>query len=67
MPHETITPDREGWYWAIPAGLPELAGNLEVVRVGYGCTHVWVAGNEVEDRLEDWRFYAGPLEPPKLD
>jgi hypothetical protein len=65
MPHETITPDRDGWYWALRAGWPESADDLQVVHIEYGS--VWVAGNEVEDRLEDWRFYAGPIEPPKLD
>jgi hypothetical protein len=62
---KTITPDRDGWYWAIRSAWPELPGLLELVRVVHG--RVWIAGNEVEDRPEDWRFYAGPIEPPKLD
>jgi hypothetical protein len=65
MPHKMITPDRDGWYWAIRADWPESSGGLELVRFEWG--RVWLAGNEVEDRLEDWRFYAGPIEPPSLD
>jgi hypothetical protein len=65
MPRKTIIPYQDGWYWAIRAELPEWAGHLQLVRVGYGA--VWVAGHGVKDRPEDWRFYFGPIEPPKLD
>jgi hypothetical protein len=65
MPDKTIVPDRDGWYWVMQAGSPELPCNLGVVLLERG--RVWVAGNEVEDRPEDWRFYSGPIEPPKLD
>jgi hypothetical protein len=63
MPRKTIIPDRDGWYWAVPVGTSTIGP--EVVRLLDGW--VWIAGNEVEDRPEDWRFYAGPIEPPKLD
>jgi hypothetical protein len=60
MPHETIIPVRDGWYWAIQAGDPEEARYLELVEVDVGRGRVWIAGSDVEDRPEDWRFFAGP-------
>jgi hypothetical protein len=64
MAHPTITPDRDGWYWAIRAGDPEEARYLVLVEVGRG--RVWSDGNDTYDWPEDWRFYAGPVEPPSL-
>jgi hypothetical protein len=64
MAHKTITPDRDGWYWAIRDGVAELPCNLELVRFEYA--GVWLAGSEVEERPDRWRFYAGPIEPPEL-
>jgi hypothetical protein len=35
MAHKTITPDRDGWYWAIRDGLPQVDSNLDLVRYEY--------------------------------
>jgi hypothetical protein len=63
MPHKTIIPDRDGWYWAIIVGTSPV--EPEVVRLRDG--RVCYVGCEDEDRPEDWGFLAGPLEPPSLD
>jgi hypothetical protein len=62
--HPTIVPARDGWYWAIRDGLLQVDSNLELVCFEYAW--VWIAGSEVEERPDRWRFYAGPIEPPKL-
>jgi hypothetical protein len=63
MAHPTIVPDRDGWYWAIMVSTSPVGP--EVVRLVDG--RVRYVGCEDEDRPEDWRFLAGPIEPPRLD
>jgi hypothetical protein len=65
MAHATITPDRDGWYWAIRLRLPERDHWLELVFVEAGLVVVTVDGEE-RSGVGEWRFYAGPFEPPKL-
>jgi hypothetical protein len=65
MAHATLIPEFDGWYWAIRSHLPERDCWLELVFVEAGAVVLTIDGEE-DGRPGRWRFYAGPIEPPRL-